>query len=117
MSSPRCPVPGRLVPGNCRIEPYLIKAAPHGGAAGPASAPGLCLGRPARAHAGPHSQGTQIRPGYTARLSSARRAVILGFDCPAHGHRVKIASSVAARSASLNPDAAPAHKGTWGLRE
>jgi hypothetical protein len=39
------------------------------------------------------------------------RAVILGSDCPAHGHRVKIASGVAARSASLNPDPAPAHKG------
>jgi hypothetical protein len=39
------------------------------------------------------------------------RAVILGFDCPAHGHRVKIASGVAARSASLNPDPAPAHQG------
>ena len=39
------------------------------------------------------------------------RAVILGFDCPAHGHLVKIASGVAARSASLNPDPAPAHQG------
>ena len=39
------------------------------------------------------------------------RPVIVGFDCPAHGHRVKIASGVAARSASLNPDPAPAHQG------
>jgi hypothetical protein len=31
-----------------------IKAAPLYGAAGPASAPGLSLGRPARTHAGPH---------------------------------------------------------------
>jgi len=38
------------------------------------------------------------------------RAVILGFDRPAHDHRVKIASGVAARSASLNPDPAPAHQ-------
>ena len=38
-------------------------------------------------------------------------AVVLGFDCAAHGHRIKIASGVAARSASLNFDPAPAHKG------
>ena len=38
------------------------------------------------------------------------RPVIVGFDRPAHDHRVKIASGVAARSASLNPDPAPAHQ-------
>ena len=38
------------------------------------------------------------------------RAVILGFDCPGHGHRVNIASGVAAQSASLNPDPAPVHQ-------
>jgi hypothetical protein len=35
----------------CRIEPFIGQGGAYG-AAGPASAPGLCLGRPARAHAG-----------------------------------------------------------------
>src|SRR5262249_17251879 len=87
------------------------------GAAGPASAPGSALGRPARRTPGHSSQGTQIRPAYSARRPGVRGAAVLGFDCPAHGHRVNIASGVATPSASQNPDPAPAHEGDWRLRE
>ena len=69
------------------------------------------FGRTARRTPGHIPQNPQIRTAHTARRPGARGAVILGSDCPAHGHRVKIAFGVAVRSASLNLDPAPAHKG------
>ncbi len=62
------------------------------------------------AHAGPHAQASRSR-GLTRQAGRLpAHAVILGLDCPAHGHRVKIAAGVAAQSASLNLTR-PAHQG------
>ncbi len=43
----------------CRIEPYLIKAAPLRGTAGPASAPGSALGGPPGARRATHASRTR----------------------------------------------------------
>ena len=44
--------------------------------------------RPARAHAGPHAGGGQIRRLIRQAVTVQRSAIFLGFDCPARGHRV-----------------------------
>ncbi len=82
-------------PLRCRITPYLIKAAPHSGAAARRQRPGLSLGRPARAHAGPPAIGAQIRTTrtalarYTTRPSSSPPIVQLMATAsgPPHGCR------------------------------
>lgn len=73
--------------------------------------PGVSVGDARPAHAGPHLAGhTDQNGSHGTATGAAQGAVVLGSDCPARGHRVKIASGVAARS-SLNLDPAPAHKG------
>jgi hypothetical protein len=39
-------------------------------------------------HAGPHHRGTQINEAHMLRSPVQHRAISLGFDCPARGHRV-----------------------------
>ena len=82
--------------------------------AGVSAGGGLAPGRPGEARparTGPHAW----RVGPEWLVSQRDRvcgwAVILGFDCPARGRRVKISCGVAARSASLNLDSASAHEG------
>jgi len=77
----------------------------------PGVSAGLSVGDARPAHAGPHLAGHKDQNGsHGTATGAAQGAVVLGSDCPARGHRVKIASGVAARSASLNLDPAPAHK-------
>jgi hypothetical protein len=82
-----------------------------GGAAGPASAPGSAFGGgpPGARRATPGSAADQNA--LYGNADQCAWAVILGSECPARGPRVKTACGVATRSASLNPDAAPAPKG------
>jgi hypothetical protein len=78
-----------LSPLRCRIRPYWIKAAPHGGAAGPASsAQGSALGGPPGTHTGPPTGGTLIKVAHRETGQVLRGSVFLAADCPAHGHRV-----------------------------
>jgi hypothetical protein len=53
----------------------------RGGAAGPASAPGLCLGRPARAHAGRHRARCADRSGRQCRVPWAMRGPARSWAC------------------------------------
>ena len=73
----------------CRVEPYLIKAAPHGGAAGPASAP---RAQPWEARPGARRAARQrhVDQGWIIPTLARvlRGSVFLAPDCPARDHRV-----------------------------
>ena len=84
----------RRVPAvRCRIEPLLDQGGACG-AAGPASAPGSALGRPARRTPG-HTRRTRRSKRLANTQAGGRRAVLSAPDCPARGHRVKGAYGVA----------------------
>jgi Haloacid dehalogenase-like hydrolase len=70
----------------------LIRSYDRGGAAARRRWPGVSTRaqpwRPARAHAGLHAGGGQIRRLIRQAVTVQSSAIFLGFDCPARGHRV-----------------------------
>jgi hypothetical protein len=104
-----------IVP-RCRVEPYWIKAAPQAAPLAQRQRPGLCLGRPARAHAGatrsrarrPRRLNRQL-PGVATNPSSS------GSGWPAGVQRVRaLPRSRCTRSASPNRRLMPRGDGALG---
>jgi len=98
----------------CRVKPFSGQGGACG-AAGPASAPRLGLGGARPAHAGPHTGRLQVRTAHTATPPGARigrrSRLRLSRWRPPRQDRLRRRCAITARSASLNLDPAPAHKG------
>ena len=65
---------------------------------------GSSLGRPARAHAGPHARGEQIKRLVRQAGRYSAEPIFLGFDCQLAAAASRSPPGVAARSAAPNLD-------------
>jgi hypothetical protein len=85
-----------LPAARCRIELLLNQ---DGALRGPLARRQRRAQRWGRPPGGPHLAGHTDQTGsHGTAAGAAQGAVVLGSDCPARGHRVKIASGVAVRS-------------------